>query len=271
MILQLMHHTFFQHALLAAVLAATLCGMVGTYVVTRRLVFVGGGIAHASLGGVGLGAWLGFSPMLGATAFALVSGWSIQWLGRHGRVREDSAIALLWTLGMSVGIICAYAAEGFMADLPSYLFGNILSVSRADLWALGILTAAAALLFGLRLPAIVTVAYDIDFARTQGLRVGLLETVLTALITLTIVCCLHVAGIVMVISLLSVPQMTAALFARSFGRMVWLSIGFGLLGTLSGLWLSCRFDIPCGASIILCATVIYFSCKAIKSRIAVSH
>lgn len=269
--LHLLQYTFFQNALLAGVLVAVLCAMIGTYVVTRRLVFVSGGIAHASLGGVGLGALLGFPPMLGAAGFALFSGWGIQWLGRRSNVREDSAIAMLWTLGMSIGVLCAYAAEGFMADLPSYLFGNILAVGRTDLLALGVLTVVVALLFSLRLQAIVTLAYDADFARTQGLHVERLETVLTALTVLTIVCCLHIAGIVMVISLLSVPQMTAALFARSFSQMIWGAMVFGLVSFLLGLALSCLFDVPSGASIILCAIVIYFVCKAIKSKIPVFH
>ena len=120
-------YEFFRNALLGGLLVSILCAMVGTYVVTRRMVIVGGGMAHASLGGVGLGAYLGFSPLLGAALFAVFSGYSIDFLSRRN-VREDAAIAMLWTLGMSLGILFAYLTPGFMTDLPSYLFGNIRDV-----------------------------------------------------------------------------------------------------------------------------------------------
>ena len=133
---------FLQNALIGSLLASLLCAMVGTYVVTRRLVIAGGGVAHASLGGVGLGAYFGFSPLLGAAGFALLSGLAIDGLSR-GRLREDSAIAMLWTFGMSIGILMSYLTPGFMTDLPLYLFGDILSITRADLWLTGVLALVA--------------------------------------------------------------------------------------------------------------------------------
>ncbi len=261
----LLHYTFFQHALLGSLLASVLCGLVGTYVVTRRLVFVGGGIAHASLGGVGLGAYLGFPPLAGAAAFALLSGFGIQWLSRRREVREDSAIAMLWTFGMSVGILCAYLTPGFITDLPSFLFGNILSVTRADLAMLAVLAALAALLYVLLLRTIVAVAYDRDFALTQGLPVRTVEALMTVLTALAIVASLHMMGIVLVISLLAVPQMTAGLFARTFGGMALLSIAFAAASCLGGLFLSYWYNVPSGATIVLLCIAVYFAAKAIKS------
>lgn len=263
----LITYTFFQHALLGSLLACLLCAMVGTYVVTRRTVIAGGGMAHASLGGVGMGAYFGFSPLVGAAAFALLSGWGIEALSRRQRVREDSAIALLWTFGMSVGILFSYLTQGFMTDLPSYLFGDILSITRADLWYIGLLTLVVALFFGRCLDAIVTVAYDRDFARTQGLPVKFFERTMTALTALTIVGCLHMIGIVLVVSLLSVPQLTAALFVRTFRGMIGLSAVFGYVGCLGGLWLSYVANVPSGAAIILVSIAIYFLCRTIKQLI----
>ena len=132
---------FLQQALLGALLASVLCAVVGTYVVTRRLVIAGGGMAHASLGGVGLGAFCGFSPLLGAALFAVASGLGLQWFDRRRNVRADSAVALLWTFGMALGILFAYLTPGFMTDLPAYLFGDILSISAADLRWLALLAA----------------------------------------------------------------------------------------------------------------------------------
>lgn len=257
-------YQFFQNALIGAVLASLLCAMVGTYVVTRRTVIAGGGVAHASLGGVGLGAYLGFSPMLGAAGFALLSGFAIEALTRRS-VREDSAIAMLWTLGMSIGILTSYLTPGFMTDLPLYLFGDILGITRTDLWWTGGLTLLTAVAFRFLLPAIITVAYDRDFAITQGLPVRHIEWGMTALTALTIVACLRLVGIVMVVSLLSVPQATAGLFAHTFRGMIAISAIAALVACLGGLALSYLLGVPCGAAIILVGISGYFVCRAIQA------
>lgn len=261
----ILSYPFFQNALAGALLASVLCAIIGTYVVTRRMVIAGGGMAHASLGGVGLGAYFGFSPLLGAAIFAVASGFGIKWLGHRRRVREDSAIAMLWTFGMALGILFAYLSPGFMTDLPSYLFGDILSITHADLALLGLLTLLTLLFYGLLQRSIICVACDSDFARTQGLPVAFIEGTLTLLTALTIVGCLHMVGIVMVISLLSVPQMTAALFVHTFQRMVWLSALLAYIGCIGGLFLSYHADVPGGASIILVSIGIYALCRTIKS------
>lgn len=261
--LDILQYTFFQHALAGALLASLLCAMIGTYVVTRRLVIAGGGVAHASLGGVGIGAYFGFPPLLGAAAFALLSGLSIHALARRD-VREDSAIAMLWTFGMSVGIMAAYLTPGFMTELPLYLFGDILSVTTADLWLTGLLLAVTGIFFALFLPVIVAVSYDRDFAATQGLPVAAVELVMTALTALTIVACLRLVGIVLVISLLSVPQMTAALFVRTFRDMIGLSAVIAFAECCGGLLLSYYFNVPSGAAIILLSVSLYFLLRTIK-------
>ena len=262
--MSILTYPFFQHALLGALLASLLCAIVGTYVVTRRLVIAGGGMAHASLGGVGLGAYFGFPPLWGATLFALGSGLCIRWLSGKRTVREDAAIAMLWTFGMALGILFAYLTPGFMTDLPSYLFGNILSISTTDLLLLGSLTLVTFLFYVLCQRAIICIACDRDFARTQGLPVTLIESILTLLTALTIVGCLHLVGIVMVISLLSVPQMTAALFVHTFQRQVLLSALFAYIGCVGGLFLSYWADVPGGASIILVSITLYALCRTIR-------
>lgn len=267
--MNLLDYIFFRHALIGGLLAAVLCAIVGTYVVTRRMVIAGGGMAHASLGGVGMGAYLGISPLLGAAFFALLSGFSIQWLSRKG-VREDSAIAMLWTLGMAVGILFAFLTPGFMTDLQSFLFGDILSIQAADLYMMGTLTGFAALYFTLRLRRIVTVAYDRDFAVTQGIPVTAIESVLTTLVALTIVACLRIVGIVLVISLLSVPQQTAALYAKTFRGIIFLSALLGYGGIVSGLLLSWWLDVPSGAAIILVSITVYMLCR-LERRYRTTH
>lgn len=262
----ILSYTFFQHALWGGFWAALLCAVIGTYVVTRRLVIAGGGMAHAGLGGVGLGAWLGINPLVGAAIFTLFSGFSIDFLSRRN-IREDSAIAMLWTFGMAVGILFAYLTPGFMNDLSAYLFGDILSISHTDICLIAVLTALTYAFFLLLSSAIITVAYDRNFAITQGLPVRLIETVMIALIALTIVVCLRMVGIVLVISLLSVPQQSAALLTHRFRPMVWLSALFGFAGIVGGLFLSYYLNVPSGASIILVSVLLYFICRASRTII----
>ena len=138
--IDILHYSFFQNALLGALLASVVCGIVGTYIVTRRLVFISGGITHASFGGIGLGVLMGINPILSAMIFAVLSAFGVEWMSRKGAVREDSAIAMFWTFGMSVGIICCFLSPGFMPDLPSFLFGSILTIGTLDLCLLGVLS-----------------------------------------------------------------------------------------------------------------------------------
>lgn len=262
--MEIISYSFFQNALFGAFLASILCAIVGTYIVTRRMVIVGGGMAHASLGGVGLGAFLGFNPLFGAAAFAVATGFSIKWLSRKRTVREDSAIAMLWTFGMALGILFASLTPGFMTDLPSYLFGNILSIGQSDLDWLGGLTIIALIGYGLFRNTIVSIACDRDFARTQGLPVDWVENCLLILTALTIVGCLRMVGIILVVSLLSVPQMTAALMVRTYHGIVLLSGLLAMASCVMGLLLSYTFDVPAGAVIILVEIGLFAIAKLIK-------
>ena len=265
MMTELLHYTFLQNALAGSILAGIVCGLIGTYVVCHRMVFIAGGVAHASLGGVGLGALLGFPPMIGATAFSLLTAYGAENLSRRKEIREDSAIAMLWAFGMSIGIICTYLAPRFLPALTGYLFGNILLISHIDLIFLALLTLSTVVVFYLFTPQIVAITFDREFARSQGLPVTLLQNVLTALTALSIVACLRVTGVVMVISLLSVPQMSANLLTRNFSRMALLSIGFSIISCIGGLLISYYCNVPSGATIILLSIAIYMLLRTIKA------
>lgn len=263
--MDLLQYTFFQHALLGSLLASIACGLVGTYIVTRRLVFISGGLTHASFGGIGLGLYTGISPILSAALFAVLSAFGVEWLSKRKDMREDSAIAVFWTLGMALGIMFTFLSPGFAPDLSAYLFGNILTITASDIALLGVLSVVLAVFFGLYLRPIVSIAFDREFARSQGLPVELFEYALMLFIALTIVACLRMVGIVLVISLLTIPQMTANLFSHRFHRIIWLSIGIGYLSCLGGLLLSFYLNVPSGASIIFFSILIYAVCKTGKS------
>ena len=262
--MDILQYTFFQNALIGAFLASILCGFIGTYIVTRRLVFISGGITHASFGGIGIGVFTGINPILSAMVFAILSAFGVQWISRKKDVRKDSAIAMFWTLGMSVGIICCFLTPGFMPDLPSFLFGSILAIDSADLWLLGGLALIVALLFTFLLRPIQNIAFDSTFARSQHLPVTAIEYLMMTLIAMTIVATLKMVGIVLAISLLTIPQMTANLLTGSFKRIIFWSMLIGWVDCLVGLAISYYCNVPSGASIIFVSIVIYAIVKAIK-------
>ena len=264
-----MHYTFFQHALIGSLLASIACGLIGTYIVTRRLVFISGGLTHASFGGIGLGLYAGVSPILSAAVFAVLSAFGVEWLSKRKDMREDSAIAVFWTLGMALGIIFTFLSPGFAPDLSAYLFGNILTITQGDIALLLVVTLLLGICFGLLLRPIVYVAFDREFARSQGIPVRTIEYLLMMFIALTIVACLRMVGIVLVISLLTVPQMTANLFTCRFHRIIWISMAIGYLSCLGGLLVSFYLNVPSGASIIFVSILIYALCKVGKSLSAV--
>ena len=263
--MDLLQYTFFQHALIGSLLASIVCGLIGTYIVTRRLVFISGGLTHASFGGIGLGLYTGISPILAAGVFAVLSAFGVEWLSKRNDMREDSAIAVFWTLGMALGIMFTFLSPGFAPDLSAYLFGNILTITFEDIALLAGLAVILAIFFILYLRPIIYVAFDREFARSQGIPVQIFEYVLMMLIALTIVACLRMVGIVLVISLLTIPQMTANLFTHRFHRIIWLSIGIGYLSCLGGLMISYYLNVPSGAAIIFYSIIIYVLSKLGKS------
>ena len=260
---ELFQYTFFQHALLGSLFASIACGIIGTYIVTRRLVFISGGITHASFGGIGIGLYTGISPLLSAAVFATLSAFGVEWLSKRNDMREDSAIAVFWTFGMAVGIIFSFLAPGFTPDLSTYLFGNILTITSTDIWILGILSLLLIIFFGCFFKTILFIAYDREYARSQKLPVILFEYLLMMFIALTIISCLRMIGIVMVISLLTLPPMTANLFTHRFSNIIVGAIGIGWISCTGGLLLSYQLQVPSGASIIFFSILVYYKIMSV--------
>ena len=264
-LLELLQYTFFQHALLGSLFASIACGIIGTYIVTRRLVFISGGITHASFGGIGIGLYTGVSPILSAAIFSVLSAFGVEWLSKRKDMREDSAIAVFWTFGMAIGIIFSFLSPGFAPDLSAFLFGNILTITRADIVVLAVLSLLLIAFFSIFLSPIIYIAFDREFARSQRIPVVLFEYILMMFIALTIVACLRMIGIVLAMSLLTIPQLTANLFTVSFKRIILLSILFAYIGCVGGLLLSYQLQIPSGAAIIFFSILTYALCKIGKS------
>ncbi|HKK62813.1 MAG TPA: metal ABC transporter permease [Bacteroidales bacterium] len=260
-IIELFEYQFFRNAFIAALLMAIACGMVGTYIVARRMVFISGGITHASFGGVGISYFFGWPPMAGAAVFALIAALLTENLTRKSKIRNDSLIAVMWSLGMAIGIIFIYMTPGYSPNLMSFLFGSIITVTTTDILFMLLVTMAVVMMFIFLYKIILFVSFDEEFARTRGIPVMLINYLLIILVSLTIVLSIRVAGIILVLSLLTIPQNTANLFTNNFGKILIWSVIIGFIGALIGLIASYYLDIPSGATIIFSLVLIYLASK----------
>ncbi len=263
--IELFGYSFFQNAILAALLTSISCGIAGAYIVAKRIVFISGGITHASFGGIGMGYFFGFNPIVGAMLFSILSALGIEYLSKRTEIREDSVIAILWSLGMAIGIIFIFLTPGYSTNLMSYLFGNILTVSKLNIYMLGLLCIVLVCIFWFMFKTILFVAFDEQFARAIRLPVEFTNYLLIILVALTIVLNIRVVGIILVISLLTIPQTIAGIYSKDFKKIIWLSIIIGFAGSFFGLLISYYFNIPSGATIIFFMVVIFILAKTSKS------
>ena len=202
--MEIFQYTFFQNALLGVVIVSIMSAMIGTYIITRRLMFITGGVTHACFGGLGLGYFLGISPIVMAGVFAVASSLGVEWLTTKQRVREDSAISVMWAMGMAIGTLFIFLTPGYVPELNSFLFGNILTITKADLIAFTVFTIIFVIFFCSCYRIIVSCAFDKDFARTQGQPVVLVNTIMTVAIAICVVLTIRLIGIMLLMSLLSI-------------------------------------------------------------------
>ena len=263
--LELLDYQFFRHALMGVLILSIGAGVLGTYIVTRRMVSICGGITHACFGGLGLGYFCGFSPIVSAMFFAIGSALGVQWLSWRGKVREDSAIAVVWALGMAVGVFFVFVTPGTVPELNSFLFGNILTITTSTLWTFGIYTAALVVLMSVAYRRVVAVAFDRDFATVIGLRVKLLSTLLTVMVAVGIVLMIRCVGIMLLMSMLTMPQLTAELFCRRYGAMMRGAIVVSSISSVGGLLLSTVVDVPTAVFIVFLQVAIYAVAAVVRT------
>ena len=248
---------FFRNALIAGVLASIACGIIGTYVVVRRMVSVSGGISHAAFGGIGLGYFLGIDPLLGAAGFTVAAALGVGTLQLRARQQMDTLIGAVWAAGMAIGILFVYLTPGFAPDLFSYLFGNILLVPRGDILLMGILTAVIVAVVAVLYRELQAVTFDPDYAAVMNLPVERLSLLLLVLIALTVVMLIRVVGIILVIALLTLPAAISRLYTARVWTMMLLAVVLGIIFTVAGIALSYVIDVPSGATIVLVSTLAY--------------
>jgi len=229
------------------------------------MVFIGGGITHASFGGIGIAYFLGINPMFGAAVFAVLSAMGINWLTNRGNLRQDSSIAIWWSLGMAIGVIFIALTPGYAPNLMSFLFGSILTVSGTDLLFMAVVSTLTALTFFLFFKTIMIISFDEEFAKARNMPVKTFDYLLITLSALAIVASIRVSGVILVLSLLTLPQATANIFTRKFRNISIASIAIGFTAMFAGLITSYHTNLPSGATIILILTLFFALGKLIAS------
>lgn len=248
---------FMQSALWASLLASLACGVIGSLVVVNRQVFMAGGVAHTAYGGVGLAFYAGLPVLPCTVGFTVLAAVLMAAFSFGQTERSDGIVGIMWAAGMAFGIILMDLTPGYNVDLMSYLFGSLLTVSPADIW---FMLALDALILGVVLSwykDFLSLSFDMEFARSTGVPVRLLYTLMQVLTAVTVVMIIQVAGLILVIALLTIPPMLAELYTDSLWKMMLSSFLLSLIFCLSGLALSYHFDLTSGASIIAVGTAAY--------------
>jgi len=290
-LIEALQYTFMRNALMAGVLVSVACGIIGTFVVIKRIVFISGGIAHTAYGGIGLGYYVrymvlpvlfagsaaiqdprpGAWPLAGAVLFSLGAAVVMGLIQRRTSQRADTIIGVLWALGMATGIIFVDLTEGYKVDLMSYLFGSILAVERGELWLMLALDGVILALVALFYKELVAISFDETFATVANVPVDIIYIGLLSMIALTVVMMMRVVGLIMVIAMLTMPAAIAGHFFRNLKKMMAGAVVLGVCFTVLGLFISYTWNLTSGASIILVSGVGYLLSLALQPLISESQ
>ncbi len=256
--LEIFEYQFMLNALLASMLASIACGIIGTYIVIKRLVFLSGGISHSAYGGIGLGYLFSFNPIFGAVGTSILGAMFVTYMRKNKLENEDTLIGIIWALGMALGVLFIGLAPGYAPDLMSYLFGNILTVSSTELYLMGAANLVIVLVVIVFFKEFQAITFDEEYAKTTGLNVDFYYLLLFVLIALTIVLLIKLVGIILVIALLTIPAAISKMFAQSLKTMMIYSVILGFAFTTIGLLLSYYLNLPSGSTIIIFSVTGYF-------------
>ncbi|MFZ1290019.1 MAG: metal ABC transporter permease [Melioribacteraceae bacterium] len=256
--LEIFQYEFMQNAILASVLASIACGIIGTYIVIKRLVFLSGGISHSAYGGIGLGYLLSFNPIYGAVFSSLLGAVFVSVMRKNKLENEDTLIGIIWAFGMALGVLFIGLSPGYAPDLMSYLFGNILTVSINELILMGIADLIIMVVVAIFFKQFQAITFDEEYSKTIGLNVDFYYLLLFVLIALTLVLLIKLVGIILVVALLTIPAAISKMIAKSLKSMMFLSIIFGLVFTILGLLISYYLNLPSGSAIIILSVIGYF-------------
>ena len=260
-IANIFEYDFLTNAFIASILSGITCGIVGSYIVTRRIVFLSSGITHASFGGLGIALYAGIDPLLGALSFASISSVGIEFASRRGGIREDSVVGIIWSMGMAIGALFMSLRPGYATDLTSYLFGNILLVTPQNIVWLSILTAVLIIGSILWLRRLMYITFDEEYAKSQGINTTLVSYIMAVVIAISIVLSIKVMGIILLLSLITIPTVIANDITKDFKLITPLSAIIAVVGNVIGFILSYEYDIPTGSCIIFILVVLLIGVK----------
>src|SRR4030043_958746 len=256
--MEIFQYEFMRNALIAAVLVNIACGIVGTYLVIKKIVFLSGGISHAAFGGIGLGYLLGVNPIITAVPFSLLSAVAIGFMSKRSKLSEDTAIGIIWAAGMALGIIFINLTPGYAPDLFSYLFGNILTIPVSDLYIMVILDLTIILIVALFFKEFFSISFDEEFSTVVGIPTRVLYMGILCMVALSVVILIRVVGIILIIALLTIPSSICRQFTYNIKKLIISSIVTGIILTIAGLWLSYLLNLASGATIIILLSIIFF-------------
>lgn len=256
MLSALFEYQFLQNALAACILASIVCGIIGVIIVEKKLVMMSGGIAHTAYGGVGFGYLLGFEPIIGAFLFSIAAAFGIGFIKRKGGMRSDVLIGLFWSAGMALGVIFISLMPGYPPDLNSYLFGNILSVTKMDLILMLIMTILVIIIVVSLFNYWKAYLFDDEFAAINGIKTRFLEYLLLIMVAMTVVVLIRVVGIIMVLALLTAPAATSAIMTKELKSRIMIAIIASVVFCVSGLWVSYILNMSSGACIVIMSVLV---------------
>lgn len=265
--IDIMQYQYLMNSLLAAIFSGIMCGIVGTYIISRRMVFLCGGITHSSFGGLGIALYSGINPILGASIFAIISALGIEWASQKRVIREDSAIGIIWSVGMAVGALFMSLTPGYTSgDLTSYMFGSIITVTQQEVATLAIFTIICVIGFALWWRPIMFLAFDREYSASQGISTRCVSLILSAFVAIAIVLAIRIMGIVLLLSLFTMPSVAANYITKSYRNItLWASL-IATIGAVSGLVISYNLEVPPGTCIIFTLLIVLFAAKILSLR-----
>ena len=262
--IEALQYEFMRNALLAAFLVSIACGVVGTFVVIKKIVFISGGITHAAFGGIGLGYLLGINPIITAIPFSILTAITIGLVSKKTKISEDSAIGILWVVGMALGVIFIGLAPGYAPDLFSYLFGSILTVPFSDIIIMIVLDLIIILTMIFFYREFQALSFDEEFSEIFGVPTRILYLILLCLVALSIILLIRVVGVILVMALLTIPTSIARQFTNKMKPLIIYSTISAVILTIIGLWLSYFLNLPSGATIVLVLAFAFFAFSMLK-------
>jgi zinc transport system permease protein len=266
-------HLFLQYAIIGGLLASLVCGIIGPFVVVRKIGYISGSISHTVLAGMGIAYFFSKDPLIGAIITAIIAALVIGWVSLRAKHYEDIIISVLWSAGVAIGLIFIAKTPGYSIDLLNYLFGNILMITRANLYLLMVLDLVVAALVLMLYKQLVAICFDEEFARVRGLKVNFYFLLLLCMVAITVVSLIQVVGLVLVLALLTIPAAIANQYVNAVSKMIIFAAILGIIFTLSGLAISYQTNLPTGAVIILvaCAALLISTLVKVGAHLITKH